>query len=350
VTGTTGILLAICIGAAALAAPPSSAQSPVTTVLVVNGLTVPREEFLQALQEERPGVVATVQDQHGLPLDERFWTRPIGRTTAREMLLARAVSRVTLEKVEQLLFVELGLLADASYASFQAEVERGNRERAAAFAEGRPVYGPISYTPEQYLRERASRLRIKAQESLARDRLTASDAQLSAYYRQHSARYTASATSSWELVTLSAAPDARDSVQSNLDRIARDMLTRMRSGATAQDISRDPRLTGDLEIAAVRLSEVPDDRLAEVVSSEEGLKVMQGLAPGAVAVLPGAAGTRVIAKCTARQPASRRPFEDVRPQVRREWLQEQYDALLAERVARADVRVDRAQLALIAVQ
>jgi hypothetical protein len=95
---------------------------------------------------------------------------------------------------------------------------------------------------------------------------------------------------------------------------------------------------------------VPDDRLAEVVSSEEGLKVMQGLAPGAVAVLPGAAGTRVIAKCTARQPASRRPFEDVRPQVRREWLQEQYDALLAERVARAEVRVDRAQLALITVQ
>jgi hypothetical protein len=350
VAGTTRILLAICFSAAALAAPSSSAQLPATSVLAVNGLAVPREEFLRVLQEERPGVVAAVQDQHGLAFDERFWTRPIGQTTAREMLLARTVSRVTHEKVEQLLFVELGLLADAGYASFQAELERSNRDRAAAFAEGRPVYGPISYTQAQYLRERASRLRIKAQETLARDRLAASDAQLRAYYRQHSARFTAPATSSWELVTLSAAPDAGDSAPSKLDGTAQEMLTRLRSGATAQDISRDPQLPGGLEIAAVRLADVPGDRLAEAVSSGESLAVMQELAPGGAAVLPGAAGTRVIAKCTARQPASRRPFEDVRSQVHREWLQEQYDALLAERVARADVRVDRTQLALITVQ
>lgn len=344
-------LVATCRCVLILASAAAAGQTPAETAIVVNGLRVPREEVAWFLGQERAGVIQFCKQKHALDFGAGFWDRKCGGTTPRALLQARTRERIVQEKVGQMLFKELGLIQDASYAAFLDELENTNRERASAKAQGRIIYGPVSYTQLQYFGHSKATRQLQAKEILGRDRLVASETELRAAYEQNRKVYTSAAVSSWEIITLQSAGNADGpEVGKQIATGAKRIQSRLKSGTSAQQAVDELQGNGQLVIAAGQLSGVDAGRLAEMFSDRGTFEKMRKLKPGCVVSIPASAGVTRVVKCISRTPGELQAFEKVRTQVQKQILQHRYEAFISELATKADVRVDQTQIDLIPIE
>ena len=284
-------------------------------VLIVNGHAVSPAEFQWFAQLERTGVIQFVTSKLRVDYGPDFWTRELYGASPRALLQQRTIARVRREKIEQTLFAELGLITDISHTAFLNALAAANRERREAVRQGRVVYGPTNYTPEQFYNHRSATWQIRAKELLAQSRLVATDAELEASFQRSGERYRSPALSTWELVAIHA-------------------------GQAAPPAGAAPQLVRD----------VTDERLGEMIGRDESLRTLLGLRAGESAAVSEPDGGKVVAKCLARTPGKLRPFAEVKASVAARWIDEHYEDLLTALAAEAKVQVNQRALDKISMQ
>ena len=323
-------------------APP---QGSVQTALTVNGYEVSREEFRWFMEQERGGVFRHFKTRHNLEDGKDFWTHEMGGTTPKAMLQSNTVARVTREKAEQILFLELGLVQDIRYAAFLAQLEKLNQEREQAARQGRTVYGPVRYTQIQFYQHWKATLRAQAREKLAEDRWPPREEDLRKFYDENRAPFRALPLSTLEVVTVQARKkpatgERAEAVQS----AAGSILEKLRAGGSLSNVLKEQPKGEALDVSGQRFEEINADRLGELFPDEGQVKAVLALAPGKTVLLVGPDREVRVVRCLGRTSGEVRPYEAVRQQVRERWLAQQYDRHLERLAGQVKVQVHQEAL------
>jgi hypothetical protein len=327
----------VCLRAAGAGIP-----SDQDVVLRINTHPVSHAEFRWFMEQERAGVVAFFMAQHNLEYVEGFWNHDVGGTTPKAILRKRTVDRLVQEKVEQILFQELGLVQDIRYAAFLEQLERSNREREQAAKEGKGVYGPIRYTQLQFYGHWKATFRAQAAEKMAQKQWPATEDSLRKFYGDHRSLFRAPPSASLEVVTVQAgrklpAGNRADSVQS----AARKVLARLKAGEVLPGLLKDQSESEDVKVSGQRLEEINADRMCELFPAEDQLKTVLALAPGESALLTDSEAQIRVVRCLGKAPGEDRAFEAVQRQVRDRWLGQKYDRHLERLAAQAQVQLNQ---------
>ena len=171
----------------------AAAEARQTPVMTVGGYAVEDAKFRWCMDRQRAQVFRQFSAQGGLTYGETFWQTPCGETTPAQSLLDKTVAVLKRDKCEQLLFKELGLLDDVSWTAFLKRLEQGNAQRQETVRKGGIVYGPVSFTSQQFYDHTMARLRIQAQDRLALKEFDLSDKALRAWYDANQKRFAKSA-------------------------------------------------------------------------------------------------------------------------------------------------------------
>ena len=319
-------------------------------VLMINGTTVSREEFGWFADQERAGVISYCQEKYGATPGKDLWTRQLGKTTAQTLLQNQTIARLTREKVQLLLFQQLGLLEDLSFTAFQANLEKMNRERTEAKARGRVIYGPVNFTPLQFYGHRTASLQLQAKAILARNQLLPAEAGLKKYYNSHRELYRTTKLSSWLLINLRTDPPRDGSPSNQLPATVKALLNKLKSIPDSGNAA--PAFDGfdGVKVTVDRYDSLTSDRLGEVFTDEKLFAQVQAVKPGGCVTVTTSENAAQIVKCLSRQPSAARPFTEVRENVRRRWLDEAYDGMLNDLTKQAAIRINRAALDSIPIQ
>jgi len=179
------IVLLWCLGTwAYLFAKPSATPVDETAPLIVNRYAVSAEEFRWFMLQERAYVFQDVKTKCNIDYGKDFWNRDCAGTTPKKIIEKRTIDRIVRDKVQQLLFKDLGLIQDASYSAFLENLEKLNASRERAVQLGQVIYGPVRYSALQYYGHWMATLQIQAKEKLAQERLGVTDEQLQALARK----------------------------------------------------------------------------------------------------------------------------------------------------------------------
>ncbi len=309
---------------------------------MVNDQEVSREEFQWFMEQERAGVVAQFKVQHNLEYGPDYWSQVVGGSTPKAVLQKQTIERLTAEKVEQILFQQLGLVQDIRYAAFLEQLETFNRERAQAAKLGKVVYGPLRFTQLQFYGHRKATLRAQAAEKLAQTQWRATEENLKQFYDDNRALFRAPASSTLEVVTVQpsqnpAAGQRTDAVQAT----ARKILAQVNAGESLPELLQGPSWNADVQVSRQRLEDINGDRLGELFSDETQLKTVLALAPGEAALLSDSETQARVVRCLGKAAAQVRPYAAVRQQAQVRWLDQQYERHIKTLASQAQVRINQ---------
>ena len=158
----------------------------------VNGLAVEKAELVHYMQEYS-AVVAAALDNEGLDsFRDDFWTAPQNGVDTFARLQDYTMQAITRQKVEQLCAREEGIDTPLYYSEQLTQMQKQNRQRAAAYAAGEVLYGPVerdfvSYFSEWYLAMQQQCRAALIQKGI----LTAPEDEVNAYYEAHRENFAA---------------------------------------------------------------------------------------------------------------------------------------------------------------
>jgi hypothetical protein len=164
---------------------------PAAVVATVGGTAVPVGELRLFLGRERAATFAYFLEHHGAADHPGFWTTRYGGQTPTDHLKKLAVDDAVNATVQRNLARTHGLLTDAGYPAFLADLRAENTRRTAALAAQQPVYGPRQYTEDDYFTYQMAQIRIQLQAKLVGAGTIAAPtgAALRQYYDTHRATY-----------------------------------------------------------------------------------------------------------------------------------------------------------------
>ena len=304
VSTITASLLCLLAASVLLRAKEGDGPGIEEVALFVNQQSISLDEFRWFMEQERVGVLqefgAGQKGENGKDIGSE---KGDGQTPRRR-LQQKAIERVVREKVEQLLFQELGLIQDVSYAVFLDNLEKLNREREAAAKQGRVVYGPVRYTQMQYYGHWKATLQMRAKEKLE-GRLDPSEPKLQAYYERNKDLFKREATMTLELAT---AQEGHETDKEKLPWHRYDLLT--------------------------------GDRLSELFSDSEDSNKVLALVPGQLVSLKNSDGSVRVVKCISKTPSGHLPYEKAKSRVRARYIDEEYDQLIKRLASKAEIKLN----------
>ncbi|MDR2675699.1 MAG: hypothetical protein LBC18_12795 [Opitutaceae bacterium] len=154
-----------------IVAGAKSAAAPVVAELDGHGVIIPEYKFFIA-RMKAGYATRWFSSQKALPPE--CWDKPLadaGGMSAAEALKQAALDEALAAKARLVLYYEYNLIADPGWDAFQKELTAENERRARAAALGRPIYGPVRFTPLSYWLHRETQLsprlahRLRAGES-----------------------------------------------------------------------------------------------------------------------------------------------------------------------------------------
>jgi hypothetical protein len=314
------------------------------TALVVNQQQVSQGEFRWFMEQERGGVFRHFA---GHPVDDGrdFWSEQIEGTIPRTLLRSNTVARVVREKVEQILFQELGLVEDISYGAFLAKLDKINQEREQAARERRVVYGPVRYTQLQFYQHWKATLRVQARDRLAERRWPPKEEDLRKYYDDKRALFRASPSYTLEVVDVQARRQPTAEKGGALVRAAADQIrSRLQAGGSLTNLLSTPLQDEAVKASGQQFEDMNADRLGELFPDDQQLKAVLALGPGETNLLPGSEGQVRVVRCVKKTPESYRSYQAAQPQVRDRWLAQRYDRHIEQLVAEARISVNQTTL------
>lgn len=304
-------------------------------VLFVNGQSVPKEEFVWFMQQERAGVFQFFKAKSNLDYETNFWDRKFSGTTPRALLWQRTVQRIVREKVQQLLFLELRLVDNIQYASLVENLEIMNNERESAVQQGRVVYGPVRYTQLQYYGHWMAKLRLRATEQLAQSRWDVSDRQVKKFYGRNKKKFRVGETSTLEMVTLQASNS--ETTGETLQVVAQKIGCAVKTGADLKTTAQEH--SGDIKAAWQRFEEMNESRVSELFSDDEQAKKVLLLSPRQSVMIPVSKSEIKIVRCISKTPRHYPSFEEIKSRVKSIYLDQLYDQMIDELAKKADVQI-----------
>ena len=157
----------------------------------VDGLGVEKAELVHYMQENAAVVAADLENNEGLDsFADGFWTDRPGGIDTFARLREYTERQIVRQKTEQLCAKAHGIDTPLTYSEQLAAMEENNRQRAAAYAAGEVLYGPIERDFVGYFSEFYSAMRLSCRDALINDgTLKVTQAQIDEYYMQHRADF-----------------------------------------------------------------------------------------------------------------------------------------------------------------
>jgi hypothetical protein len=313
------------------AAPSTNAAA----VLFVNRQPVSAEEFVWFMQQERAGVFQFVKTKFNLDYGTSFWDHKLPGGTPRALLRQRTVERIVREKVQLLLFRELGLVGEIGYENFVKNLEQLNDARESAARQGRVIYGPVRYTQSQYYEYWMSNLRLRAVEQLAQTCWDVSDRRVKKIYGRNKDKFRVGETSTLEMVTLQASNS--ETTGETLQTVARKIVCAVKTGSDLKTTAEGNN--GDIKAAWQRFDEMNESRVSELFTDGEQAKKVLLLSPRQSVVLPVSKSEIKIVRCVSKTPRHYPSFEEIKSRVKSIYLDQLYDQMIDELAKKADVQI-----------
>lgn len=325
----------------------SSVASDSDAVLVVGDYSVGREEVIWYMQQQRTAAFKYASQKCGLGDCNDFWSRSCEGSTMRQILEKMTIDSVVRQKSEQQLFHELGLLPDVSYSAFLAGLAETNRRRAETVRTGGVIYGPVTYGDVQYYGHRMAGLRLQAMELLAKGQLSATDIQLKTFYEANKdTLFRKADTMTLDVITLQVA----DNGPHDLAAATRTLLGQVRAGTRCRAAVDAWSPLPGVKISYSMVENITAERLSEMVGDTNDMVRAWSLKAGQAADLVASGTTAYVMMCTGRDSGGYIAFETSRNVIRQRYLEEKYAQLLAERVGRTVVLVNKDNLARIEIK
>jgi hypothetical protein len=312
-----------------------TAQAP-QAVMTINGYEVSRDEFQWFMEQERSAVFRALNNAARHADSKVSEQNPQETDAMSSMLRSNTLARVVREKAEQIVFHDLGLLQDISYAGFRSQLDRVNHEREQAAGQGRAVYGPVRYHPLQFYEHRKATLRVQAIQRLTATNTPPGETDLRRFYDDHLELFSASPTYTMDAVTIKAKRPGTDSAAA-MQSAARNILDRAKAGASLTNLVKAGAEHALLTVSGQRFVELSADRLGELFSSDEQLAQVTALAPGEAILLPERGSAVMIVMCRSKNPGGPRAYDKIQQQLRERWQEQLYSRHLDEFVRRAEV-------------
>lgn len=303
-------VIAIWLAAGICVCRGDSNPTGAAPALLVNTQAVSAAEFQWYLEQEWPAAVRSINKRR-LEGDTGAWEHVPGGTLPTSILLSNVVLRCLREKVEQGVFQELGLLPDASYEAFLAELDKSNQERAEAAARGRVVYGPVRYSRLQFYEHRKAILRIRARAALAEKLWHPTAEELYGFYATNRPLFRALPTFTLDVVTIKKDQrDATNAAETAFPATAAELLSQLRAGRPLTNILTTTRAPASgVRVSGQQLKDVSADLLGELFSSDRNLAQVEALTPGEVAYFKDSDAQVTLVRCVGTTPAAFRPSE-----------------------------------------
>ena len=324
---------------------PIRANSEATNALVINGAPISIAEYHRQIEHERTAVIQLFNDTHNLEFGPAFWDHREGGTTPRKMLQRKTTERLVREKVQQLLFQELGLLTNISHAAFLEYHTNLNRALTAAVQQGRVVYGPTNFTAHQLYGHWMESLKLQAKQRLSAERLHATDKELRSFYARTKTTYRMPDVASWEVTTFRSGTDRGKSVELSV----REALARLNSGGSVGELA-STNSRPESSVSHQHYENLDNDRLSEVFADEKVFTKVRLLKPGPAIPLALADGSWVVVKCLSRTSGKIRPYEVVQERVRARLLDQSYERPVDELARKARVEVNQQVLDALPIE
>lgn len=325
-----------------LFAQPGANSRHETVPLLVDNQAVSSEEFRWFMEQERAGVFREVQKKCKIDYGKDFWNHECVGTTPKAMLLKKTIDRIARDKVQQLLFKELGLTQDIRYSSFLENLEKLNSSRELAARQGQVLYGPVRYTPLQYYGHQMATLQIQAKEKLSLERFGVTDEKLRAFYEaSKNQAFRTLPNSTLEIVTVRGTQrPVLGTLSANMESTISEILSEMHASHDFDSIRRHFAGRSEPELSFERFDEVNDDRSGELFPNDDAVRRVRELAAGESARITVSDSEVMVVRCVSRSSGHYIPYDENRDLVKARYLDQAYEKLVEKMVADADVRVN----------
>ena len=329
--------LAVLVGHANAAGDPNN-----PFVLSVNGHPVDREEFGWFTQRERAAVFQFVNTTYHLQPGKDFWDQACDGTTPKQILHEKTTEKIVREKVQQILFKELGLIQDIRFTAFLENLKKLNQERQVAVEQGRVVYGPVQYTPLQYYGHWMATMQIQAKDKLRKEQFDVTEPKIRDWYRRNKEPFKTAQSSTLEPIVIRSGQtaDSQDS-RDPLESLADEIVLKVQRGQTLESAALEYTERKDVAILFRRYEQMSDDRMGELFPDGDQLKQTGSLVPGQTIQLARATNEIWLVKCISITASDYLPYEQIRSRVVDRWIDTEYDRLIETRIKNAQIEINR---------
>ncbi|NMO97862.1 hypothetical protein [Paenibacillus lemnae] len=172
--------------------PKAFSQEP-EVVATVNGEPVSAREVQLQITRLKAEVMNDFSKRGLSAGSPDFWEQTYQGEQPRQMLLDRALQETVRRNLEMKLAQEHGLIPFSSYEDFLQAWKEENQRREEAVSRGEVIYGPKSYSENEYYNYLVSNIRIRLKEMLSKtsqDPLYTSEEELRQQYEDQEAKWT----------------------------------------------------------------------------------------------------------------------------------------------------------------
>ncbi|MFB3882425.1 MAG: peptidylprolyl isomerase [Armatimonadota bacterium] len=331
---------ALMLAGAALGSSPSGDGLPADTwVARVDGEPLSARLFERRLIRNRSDAYRYFRQKYGVADSAGFWTTPHDGDTPLDWLRTRTLAECVRMLVEQKLALGHGVVADTSYSAFLSALARENERRRRAVAAHQPVYGPEQYDEDEYFDYCLANTVIELKRRLGAGELAASDDVLRQRYEESKA---ALYDRGDRVVVLAvrvpfSSSSGGSSAPADAKQLASEVRDKLAADATAESIESACGYRASVEELVFDDATARADGTVRPLARGEAME----LAPGQVSPVFHERGSSWVMKCLSRQPLGYRPLDEVKDNVRSRYVDERYEALVADLVSRASVEINR---------
>ena len=313
-----------------------------TSVATVNGDPVSVRLFERRLARNRYAAFQHFGQTYGAKPGPEFWTTPYGGETPVEWLKKRTLEECVRIKVELGLAKSEGLIGSTSYATFLQSLDAENERRRKALAAGEPIYGPQQYREDQFFLYVTNNVRIALQKRLWEGRLHASEETLREYYEsvKDTAYDRGYSVAVWAIeIHYGTSGYGRSLTRAEAQEKIEEVKRRLDAGERFEDLAAEYNADGEAYEYFFDFESRSMDRSHRASIRDEAMALSEGETSAPFENM----NAFFILKCIEKKALGCLPFDEVKGNVQRQYVEQRYQELVADLVKSASVQVDRAE-------
>jgi len=316
-------------------------ESLTNWVARVGGDPISVRLFERRLARNRFSAFQHFGQKHGASPGADFWSTSHEGQVPAEWLKKRTLEECVRIKIELGLAKENGVIGDTSYAAFLKALDKENQRRREALAKGEPIYGPQQYGEDQFFLYVMNNMRIALQRTLWQGRLHASEETLREHYESTKGeRYDRGyGVKIWAIEVHYGKRSGyeewltRDAAKAKMEEVKQ----RLDAGERFEDLAAEYNENGELNEDVFDFESRLADKSHRASTREEAMSLSEGETSDVFEDM----SAFFILKCVGKEALGCQPYEEVKGSVQRHYVQEKYQALVAELVKAAVVEIDR---------
>jgi parvulin-like peptidyl-prolyl isomerase len=228
-----------------------------------------------------------------------------------------------------------GIVGDVSYDAFLKQLSDENRNRQEAEAKGKVVFGPKQFGEQDYFDYQMSNNVNKLKEKLFAEAGQVPDADLKARYESDKDKlYKLPDSIRLEAIRISFGDNGTDKEQA--ERQIGSALKMLGTGEAFETVAERFDPGGKAEALVMDETTARNDELAhpDLKAAADILK------PGEISGVIAGNGEFAIIRCVEKVRNRYRPFDEVKPNVRSDYINAKYDEQIDKLVREAKVQID----------